>query len=197
MTSPSSDSRAADLMITRREALRRAAGFLGVALSPSLVAGVLQAAAAAAPGGPPRHLRPEQFETIAAVAERILPRTDTPGAREVGVPQFIDVLYGGYLTAEEKSRLTAGLADLGRRARSEGGSVAQLPADRQDELLRAVARESQGKDKSFFGLVRELTITGYFTSETVGRTVLHYDPVPGGYQGCIPLAEVGNVSWTR
>ena len=45
--------------------------------------------------------------------------------------------------------------------------------------------------------VQELVITGYFTSEQVGKTVLHYDPIPGRYDACIPISEVGNVNWTR
>ena len=46
------------------------------------------------------------------------------------------------------------------------------------------------QSREHFLRVRELTIVGYFTSETVGKTVLHYDPIPGRYDGCIPLAEV-------
>ena len=37
----------------------------------------------------------------------------------------------------------------------------------------------------------------YFTSEPVGKNVLHYDPIPGQFAGCVPISEVGNVSWTR
>ena len=46
-------------------------------------------------------------------------------------------------------------------------------------------------------VILELTVLGYFTSETVGKTVLHYDPVPGRFEACIPLAEVGNRAWTK
>jgi hypothetical protein len=38
-------------------------------------------------------------------------------------------------------------------------------------------------------------ILGYFTSEQVGRHVLHYDPVPGRYESCIPIEQVGNRNW--
>jgi hypothetical protein len=57
--------------------------------------------------------------------------------------------------------------------------------------------EAQSKEKTFFHLIKELTLLGYFTAEPVGKNVLHYDPIPGRYQGCIPISEVGNVSWTR
>ena len=38
---------------------------------------------------------------------------------------------------------------------------------------------------------RELVILGYFTSEEVGTNVLHYNPVPGRYNGCVPIEAVG------
>jgi hypothetical protein len=39
-------------------------------------------------------------------------------------------------------------------------------------------------------------VFGYFTSEQVGRNVLHYDPVPGRYDACVPIDEVGRRNWT-
>jgi glucoside 3-dehydrogenase (cytochrome c) hitch-hiker subunit len=39
-------------------------------------------------------------------------------------------------------------------------------------------------------------VLGYFTSEQVGRNVLHYDPVPGRYEACIPIDQVGRRNWT-
>ena len=63
-------------------------------------------------------------------------------------------------------------------------------------MLRAVATAQQGKEPSPFGLLRSATILGYFTSEEVGRNVLHYDPVPGVYNGCMPISQVGRRNWT-
>ena len=51
-------------------------------------------------------------------------------------------------------------------------------------------------NRGHFLRIREITIVGYFTSGEVGKDVLHFEPVPGIYQACIPLSEVGNVSWT-
>ena len=64
-------------------------------------------------------------------------------------------------------------------------------------VLTRIAQASQNKEKTFFHQIKELTLLGYFTSEPVGKNVLHYDPIPGRYDGCIPLSEVGNKSWTR
>ena len=63
-------------------------------------------------------------------------------------------------------------------------------------MLRSVATAQQGKQPSSFELLRSATILGYFTSEQVGKNVLHYDPVPGGYDGCVPIDQVGRRNWT-
>ena len=185
--------------ITRREAIKRAALILGVAISPSILAGVLSAQPAASGAKTTRtYLDPKKSATAGAVAERIIPRTDTPGAIDAGVPAFIDLMYGEYMTAGEQRVLVAGLAEIeSTSVRLHHQSFTQLSAEQQDALLRSIADSSQKKEKTFFHQIKELTVLGYFTSEPVGKNVLHYDPIPGRYDGCIPLAEVGNVSWTR
>jgi hypothetical protein len=176
--------------LSRREAIRRAAMLAGVALSSDwLLAG--QAAPAQK-----TYLTASQADLVSLIAERILPRTDTPGARDVGVPAFIDLLYGEFMSDAEKNLLAAGLADLERRATAAGGAFASLSAERQDALLREVARAEEGREQGFFRLIRSATVLGYFTSEEVGRNVLNYDPVPGRYDGCVPIDEVGRRNWT-
>ena len=185
--------------ITRREAIRRTMLALGVAITPALLDGVLHAQTTLrAAGVAPAYLSALQFATVRAIAERILPKTDTPGANDVGVPAFIDLMYGKYLSDEEKAVFAAGLAEVEKLSAVQGQrGFAQLSSVQQDALLTQVARAAQEKEKTFFHLIKELTLLGYFTSEPIGKNVLHYDPIPGRYQGCIPLAEVGNVSWTR
>ncbi len=185
-------------MMNRREAIKRAAMFLGVAISPSLLAGVMQAQTVAGAGAKPVYLTAPHFETAAAIAERILPRTDTPGATDVGVPAFIDLMYGKFMSAEEKAAFSAGLTEFeAASAAVNKMNFAKLAPDRQDAFLRGIAEGAQANPKAFFRQIKELTVVGYFTAETVGKTVLHYDPVPGRFDACVPLAEVGNVAWTK
>jgi hypothetical protein len=178
--------------ISRREAIRRAALLAGIVLSPEWLGFAEQAGPAAQ-----SYLTPEQGALVRAIANRILPRTDTPGAADVGVPAFIDLLYGEFMTDAERRMLTDGLAETEKTARStEGASFAALTAERQDALLRGIARAEEGRDQGFFRLIRSATVLGYFTSEEVGRNVLNYDPVPGRYDGCVPIDEVGRRNWT-
>jgi hypothetical protein len=182
--------------MTRRAALKRAALFLGVALTPSLIANVLQAAAV--PGAKALFLSKAHLDLVTAIADRILPRTDTPGASDVGVPAFVDLMLGKYSTESERQVFTAGLDEVNAASlAAHAQSFVKVTAAQQDAILMRIAVASQKKDKTFFHQIKELTVVGYFTSEIVGRTVLHYDPVPGRFQGCVPISEVGNVLWTK
>jgi hypothetical protein len=200
-SNPSLCSEADDgtLKISRREAIRRAALMLGVALTPSLLSTALQAQSGATTTVPGlRYLSESQRATVAIIAERILPRTDTPGATDVGVPAFVDLMLGKYSTESERQVFTAGLDEVNAASlASHAQYFVKISAAQQDAILMKIAVASQKKDKTFFHQIKELTVVGYFTSEIVGRTVLHYDPVPGRFQGCVPISEVGNVLWTK
>ena len=179
--------------ISRREVIRRAALLAGVALSSEWLS-IIDRARPAAQG---LSLDAGQTAIVSAAAERILPRTETPGAIDVGVPAFINLLYSEIMTAEERQRLTAGLAFVDAAAKAtDGRPFAALGADRQDAVLRDIARAEEAREPGFFTMFRSATILGYFTSEEVGRNVLHYDPVPGRYDSCIPIDQVGRRNWT-
>jgi glucoside 3-dehydrogenase (cytochrome c) hitch-hiker subunit len=180
-------------IINRREAIRRAALLAGVAVAPEWLAMIGEAQTSAAKA----YLPPALAATLAAAADRILPRTDTPGAADVGVPAFVDRLYGEFMTPSEQQLLTRGLHEIDAAAQaSNGAGFSMLTAPQQDAVLRGVAKTQQGKEPSSFELLRSATVLGYFTSEEVGRNVLHYDPVPGAYNGCVPLDQVGRRNWT-
>jgi gluconate 2-dehydrogenase gamma chain len=183
--------------ISRREALQRAALLLGAAVSPSILACAERAATRPGGAATPAYLTAAQFAIASAMAERILPRTNTPGALDVGVPSFIDLAYGQFMTAAEKKTLADGLSAADAASQSTHRTAfASASADQQDAVLKSLASASAGQTGTFFPLIRQATIVGYFTSEEVGRKVLHYDPVPGRFDPCVPTSEVGNVNWT-
>ncbi|MDQ8184682.1 gluconate 2-dehydrogenase subunit 3 family protein [Pelagicoccus sp. SDUM812002] len=172
--------------IDRREAIKRAALILGAALSSTTITGSLYADRAKLGTGPdwtPKYLDSSQAKTVSLAAELILPKSDTPGAIDVGVPQFIDLIYGEYMSDEERERFELGLAGLKQAGFDSAEQSKQIAA------LKAPSRTL----RSFIRQLRELTITGFFTSEEVAKTMLRYDPVPGKYNGCVSVDEVGNV----
>src|SRR5881398_2269166 len=145
MTQTSNDAQRG---IDRREALRRAALVLGGALSTSTIAGVLAGCEERrTPDGAwtPRALTVDQLELAATIAEHILPETDTPGARTVGVHRFIDAMLADSYPDEERRQFLAGLADVDARAqRSCGRAFLRCATAEQRTLLEQLDREAFG-----------------------------------------------------
>ncbi len=185
----------------RREALRRAALLLGGAISAPTVAAVLAGCEASSAGGErwsPRALTPEQGDLVAAIADQIIPRTDTPGARDVGVHRFIDTMLAEYYSTEERSAFLSGLAEVDARARrSSGRSFVRLSASGQRDVLLPLDAEAyrDGTRQPFFRTMKELTLLGYYTSEAGATRELKYARVPGRFDGCVPFASVGR-AWS-
>jgi gluconate 2-dehydrogenase gamma chain len=179
--------------IDRREAIRRTALLAGVALAPDWLEFAVRAQAPAAK----TYFTAGQGAVLSAAAERILPRTDTPGALDVGVPAFIDRFYGEFMNADERKLLAGVVDEIDRAARdAHTAPFASLSPAQQDAVLRSIAVAQQAQTPSGFGLLRSVTVLGYFSSEQVGKKVLNYDPVPGSYDGCVPIDQVGRRNWT-
>src|SRR5437763_15688592 len=69
-----------------------------------------------------RALNPQQNETVATIVELIIPPTDTPGAREAGVPAFIDVMLADWTDDDQRRLYTARLAGVDEQ---QGGLFAK------------------------------------------------------------------------
>jgi len=181
----------------RRSALKRTALIMGGALSSSAITGVLQGCTAEKQiDWQPTFLSQEQATTTADVAERIIPVTDTPGAKDAGVPEFIDNMLNDVYTEEEQQRYLDGLNQLNQESDSAfGDPFSALEPEQQDQVLQTMAdatADHQGEGKPFFLMAKELTMLGFFTSEIGATQVLQHVQVPGDYKGCIPVEEAGN-----
>ncbi len=140
-------------------------------------------------------LDPHQSETVATIAELIIPTTDTPGARAAQVHRFIDLLLAEWVTDDERASFLKGLADVDARARTAFGVdfLAATDAQRGTILtqLDAEAQPQRGAERdrqpAFFQQLKWLTVFGYCTSEVGATTELHYEVIPGSYDGCTDL----------
>lgn len=192
--------------INRREAIRRVALLMGGAVSAPAILGVLSgcsAEPATEAEWKPTFLTQVQAALVAEVAEIMIPRTDTPGAKDVGIPAFIDKMLKDVYAKDEQTRFFAGLAELETQAKREHGRtfVELEPAPRaalvkqvHDLAVEAERTSSQSvaeQGRPFILTMKELTMLGYFTSEPGATQVLQYRPVPGAYHACVPLAQAG------
>ena len=198
--------------IQRRTLLRLSAGFLGAAasggLARALAAGASVAAGAAARFGE------AHAASVRLLAEMIIPQTDTPGAVEAGVPDFIATIVFDWYTPGERKAFMQGLAALDGFCMKQASQPFHLAAERtrvaalqEQERLALAARSEQagqagqaagdpypspqGETGPFFNRLRELVVFGYYTSELGATKELIYSPVPGRYQGDVDFSQVG------
>jgi len=185
----------------RREALRRTAWIMGGAVSAPAIMGILKGCAAKPTiDWTPVFLSADQGTLISQVAEIIIPKTDTPGAKDVGVPGFIDQILKECYKKEDQDKFLADLKAFDDEAKKEyGDPFIELDAEKQAAFVKKVHDAAVKTDESgtpatraFILTLKELTMLGYFTSEPGATQVLQYNPVPGAYKGCIPVSEAGN-----
>src|SRR5258706_11370014 len=104
--------------MNRREALLLLAG---TAALPDQLLAVGRAVHKKVRSGSLRALTPQQNETVATIAELIIPKTDTPGARQAGVPAFIDVMLADWGDDDQRHMITAGPPHAGEGRRTPLG----------------------------------------------------------------------------
>jgi len=176
---------------------------MGGTLSASAMAGMLKGCTPSREvNWVPGFLNKDQALAIADMANIIIPRTDTPGALDVAVDEFIDLMLKDNFEDEDKTRFTNGLMALNQYCEeSFGSSFALCNAENKMATVKKLDSESatwSGEGKPpFFRTVKELVLLGYFTSEEGLKRNLSYRPVPGSQEGCVPLkdgekSEVGN-----
>lgn len=198
------------MFVDRRQFLQRAAIMLGGALTTSCMDAVLQHDANSPLTTTHSILNPSQKTTVAALVDRILPPTDTPGAVDVGVPEFVDFMLAEGYRESQVELFVAGLDRLEAISRSlteNRSPFAELPPAEQDSVLKEIEAEelaanpnpfaalfSAGQDRSFFALAKELTIVGYFTSEPVVKNQFTFSHAAGSYDPCVEL-KPGDKPW--
>lgn len=138
-----------------------------------------------------------QRAAVAAVAEQIIPATDSPGAVDAGTPRFIELMVADWFDDAERKLFMDGLADLQGRA---GGAFASLPPKDQLGLLERL--EDEAGDAAWYQLgnvtrvwddtapfvcqIKELTVLGFMLSEVGGTRFLRDNPM-GSFDGDLPL----------
>lgn len=197
--------------MNRREILKSSALFLGYAVSTTALSQTFLACTQDAKlAWKPVFLTNNQAASIAEITETILPKTKTPGAKELGVPQFVDKMLQDLLSQEEQKDFVAGLEKLEEECKkTHGKSFVECTPQQREAFLTQLDKEAEALPPSVWGIrlappsptpffrrLKELTLLGYFTSQKIGKEVLGYDPIPGAYIACMPLAP-GMNAWNE
>lgn len=185
----------------RREAIRRVAFLMGGAVIGGNL--FIQGCTRPATKEVASLFEVESMQLLGDLAEAILPETSTPGAKEAGVGEFIPVMIRDCYDEKDQQAFLKGLADVDDRAKKEFGNTFQkLTAEEQLQFVNTYDQEAKEyqKDKgeddpnNFFTMLKQLTLTGFFTSEVGMKQALNYVKIPGRYDGDYPYKK-GDRAW--
>jgi hypothetical protein len=175
-------------MIDRRHAIERISLILGGALSTQMTAGVM---GEILNKGASIKISADQKALLIEVADIIIPTTDTPGAKAAGVEAFIIHLIRDCYELPEQMTFYAGLAKIDAASeKAHGKKFVKLSVAERNGIITDATKTN----KAFFKHMKQLTVTGYFTSEIGATQALEYLPIPGGFQGDVPL-KPGQKAW--
>jgi hypothetical protein len=133
-----------------------------------------------------RSLKPDQFEIVSEIAEIMIPKTQSSGAQDVGVPAFIDVALAAVYDKESQDRFIAGLTQF-------AGGFLQLDAAARTAKVKSAleaALAGERDPKPFILMTRELTLLGFFSSKAGINENMTYQPVPTAFHGCVPISQM-------
>jgi hypothetical protein len=194
--------------ISRREAVIKLALLMGAsALGPRLLA------AKFGEGDPAKlPFSTDEIALLDAIGDTIIPATDIPGAKAVGIGAFIAMMVDDCYRPKDQAGFKAGLAELAKVYETRFGVnfVAGKSTDRTEFLneldheqrkytaanrrKNTVSSYEMGKADDtpathYFRMMRELTILGYFSSEIGSSKAVQYMEVPGRYDGNVPYKK--------
>jgi hypothetical protein len=138
------------------------------------------------------HIEPADENMLAELAETILPKTDSPGAKELSAHLFalkmVDVCY----TKENQEKYIQGMKDFESWVmKKTGKSFTETSSTEKQSLISELDRQKPAGDgvSFFYQSTKKLTIQAYTTCEYYMTKIRGYKMIPGKFQGCVPLKK--------
>lgn len=133
-----------------------------------------------------------QEQLLAALAETIIPKTDTPGATDISAHLFALKMLDDCSSKEDQEKFVKGLATFESLAKKESGkSFTEATAAERSKLLTQLEAQKDAAQKDeaaqFYSKMKGLTIQAYTSSQFYLTKVQVYELIPGRYHGCVPV----------
>jgi hypothetical protein len=176
--------------ITRREALRRC---LIVTVGAALIPGCMQEKSKPLMTLKHLDLNGEQQELISELSETIIPRTDTPGAKDTSTHLFVLKMLDDCTAKEDQEKFVKGISAFEKLAKSKFDQpFVKCTQPQKEELLKYLINDKQAPEDavSFYSSMKKLTVQGYMTSQYYLTNVRVYKLVPGKFYGCLPVTSL-------
>lgn len=168
--------------------MERLSLLLGGALSPQLTSALM---GQVTNEGESVEVSEAMRELLAEVGEVIIPTTDTPGAKDAEAHEFAIRVLRDCHVKKEQEQFYRGLEGIDKEAQKvHGKGFVALSPEEKEGVVDAISRS----DKNFFRQLKQFIVTGYFISEVGAVQTLEYLPIPGRFEGDVPM-EPGQKAW--
>lgn len=124
-----------------------------------------------------------EFSLISHIVDFFIPKTETPGAVEMKVPQFIDIIISETYNIDSKNNLSNKLKLLIEDFKSKNVDL----LDYNSLKSKFVSDFNNKTHLEIYNQIRDLTVWGFKTSKEIALNVLNYNPIPGYQLGCIDI----------
>jgi hypothetical protein len=129
-----------------------------------------------------------QETLLAEIVETIIPKTDTLGAKDLEIHQFTMKMIADCYDKKAQEVFAKGLVSVDNFAQKDfSKSFIESDSKQRLTVLNSMLNSSEGNDKDFVILVKNITIQGYLNSEYVMTNLRKYQFLPGTYHGCVPV----------
>jgi hypothetical protein len=137
------------------------------------------------------------------IAETILPKTNTPGAKDAKVGEFMNVMVKDCYSKEDQQIFKAGIQTLEMGCKEKKGkNFLDCSTEERTSYLTLLDNEQKAytekkakeEPNHYFRMMKELTLLGFFTSEIGATKALKYVETPGSYNGNLPYKK-GDRAW--
>lgn len=141
---------------------------------------------------------PDDIAFLDEVAETILPKTKTPGAKDAEVGKFMTVMVNDCYDEKDQKIFHEGMKKLDEACnKMHGHGFMKAEGGHRKELLTALDKEAKdfAKNKKkddpnhYFTMMKQLTLLGFFTSKPALTEIFDYHAVPGRYDGAVPYKK--------
>lgn len=182
----------------RREFVKQLSTGMGAALTPGVLAAITSGCQADAQSS--GLLTSRELDVLGSLTDAIIPQTDTPGARDAGVPQYIEMILAEFTPADDAATFRSQLEWTSSWIEDRGARrFEDIDDDARLTLLTALDDQAFGSGAAdglppgkpmFFAILKPLTVAGYYTSEKGATEELRQMPF-GPFEGDVAFDEIG------
>ena len=131
----------------------------------------------------------DQENNLAELCETIIPKTATPGAKDISAHLFVLKMVDDCMKKTDQDNFIRGTHEFEAFCKTTTGRSFKMcnPEERKSIVNSVMAMKDEKSSLAlYFKTVKRLTIQAYTSSEFFLTKVQVYKIIPGKYKGCVP-----------